>query len=321
MTAAAPAPRAASSPDPIVTEGLWRRFGDVIAVRDVSLRIRAGEIFGILGPNGAGKSTTIRMLCGILEPSGGHGQVAGFDLFRERERVKHCIGYMTQRFSLYDDLTVGDNLKFFAAIYGARGGRRLVEERLARSGLSDRRRQLAGTLSGGWKQRVALACATLHDPAILFLDEPTAGVDPVSRREFWQQIHGLASQGTTVVVTTHYMDEAARCHRVAFVSQGRVLEIGTPLEIVARQGLTVVELELELSEASPAEAALRQLGTVTDVSHFGNQVRVTLRGEADPIAAVKRWLDRHAVVVRHAQLSRPDVEDGFVSLVRDTEAS
>lgn len=302
--------------DPICTDGLWRRFGEVVAVRDVSLRVRKGEIFGILGPNGAGKSTTVRMLCGILSPSGGSGRVANFDLLREREQVKHCIGYMTQRFSLYDDLTVRDNLKFFAAIYGARGGKHLVKTRLEQSGLAERAGQLVGTLSGGWKQRVALVCATLHEPTILFLDEPTAGVDPVSRREFWQLIHEVALQGTTVVVTTHYMDEAARCHRVAFVSQGRVLEIGTPLEIVSRQQLSVVELEV--TDGARAETVLRSLASAIDISHFGSQVRVTMRGEPDPQAAVERWLSRHLVTVAHARLARPDVEDGFVSLVRET---
>jgi ABC-2 type transport system ATP-binding protein len=303
---------------PIVTEGLWRKFGDVVAVRDISLSVHAGEIFGVLGPNGAGKSTTVRMLCGILEPSGGWGRVAGFDLLREREQVKHCIGYMTQRFSLYDDLTVGDNLKFFAAIYGARGGRRLIRDRLEQSGLVARRGQLVGTLSGGWKQRVALACATLHDPPLLFLDEPTAGVDPVSRREFWQQIHELAAGGTTVLVTTHYMDEAARCHRVAFVSQGRIMEIGTPLEVVARRALSVVDVDVDPDDAARAERSLRQLLTVTDVAHFGSRVRVTLRGEARPIDAVERWLANHAVRIQRAHLGQPDIEDGFVSLVRET---
>jgi ABC-2 type transport system ATP-binding protein len=302
--------------DPIVTEGLGRRFDDIVAVRDVSLRVRAGEIFGILGPNGAGKSTTIRMLCGILEPTSGRGQVAGFDLLRERERVKDRIGYMTQRFSLYDDLTVADNLRFFAAIYGARDRRRLVGERLWRGGLTEHGRQLVGTLSGGQQQRVALACATLHDPAILFLDEPTAGVDPVSRRDFWQQIHALAGGGTTVVVTTHYMDEAARCHRVAFVSRGQVMEIGTPEEIVDRQGLSV--LELEVTEPARAEPVLRALPTVTDVAHFGGLIRITLRHEVEPVAAVERCLSRHGVAVRAVRRGRPDVEDGFVALTRAT---
>jgi len=193
----------------IETEGLQRSFGKLVAVRDVSLRVYKGEIFGVLGPNGAGKSTTIRMLCGILDPTGGRGSVVGYDIVKEPERIKERIGYMTQRFSLYEDLTVAENLAFYAGIYGVpfRSRKTRLERVLVESGLSSRRKQLAGTLSGGWKQRVALAAATIHEPPLLFLDEPTAGVDPLSRREFWEQIHRIASQGTTVLLTTHYMDE------------------------------------------------------------------------------------------------------------------
>src|SRR5437868_6228362 len=194
------------------------------------MSVEKGEIFGVLGPNGAGKSTTIRMLCGILDPSGGRGKVVGFDIARQAERIKERIGYMTQRFSLYEDLSVGENLLFYAGIYGVPRARRRarVDEVLARAGLTGRRNQLAGTLSGGWKQRVALASSTIHEPPLLFLDEPTAGVDPVSRRDFWDQIHRIASGGTTVLLTTHYMDEAERCHRLAFIFRGTLLDTGTP---------------------------------------------------------------------------------------------
>ncbi|HEY3495426.1 MAG TPA: ABC transporter ATP-binding protein, partial [Polyangiaceae bacterium] len=214
----------------IVTRGLSRRFGDLVAVRDVSFEVNAGEIFGVLGPNGAGKSTTIRMLCGILDPTSGEGRVVGFDIQREAERIKERIGYMTQRFSLYEDLSVEENLRFYAGIYGVPRARRRarVQAVLESAGLLSRRRQLAGTLSGGWKQRVALASATIHEPPLLFLDEPTAGVDPVSRREFWEQIHRIAAEGTTVLLTTHYMDEAERCHRLAFIFRGTLLDVGTP---------------------------------------------------------------------------------------------
>src|SRR5438105_7240459 len=207
------------------TEHLSRRFGDLVAVADVSLDVRRGEIFGVLGPNGAGKSTTIRMLCGILDPTGGSGTVVGFDIAKDAEKIKERIGYMTQRFSLYEDLTVEENLTFYAGIYGvrARDRRARIEEVLEKSGLKPRRGQIAGTLSGGWKQRVALASATIHQPPLLFLDEPTAGVDPVSRREFWDQIHRIAALGTTVLLTTHYMDEAERCHRLAFIFGGMLL--------------------------------------------------------------------------------------------------
>ena len=225
----------APEPSIIHTEHLSRRFGSLVAVRDVSLDVRRGEIFGILGPNGAGKSTTIRMLCGILDPTGGHGTVVGCDIVREAERIKERIGYMTQRFSLYEDLTVAENLTFYAGIYGVpfKRLRVRVDDVLESSGLTDRRRQLAGTLSGGWKQRVALACATIHEPPLLFLDEPTAGVDPVSRREFWERIYAISARGTTTVLTTHYMDEAERCHRLAFIFGGSLLDVGTPDEIVA----------------------------------------------------------------------------------------
>ena len=196
--------------DPVVAVGLSRHFGKLVAVSDVSFRVRRGEIFGLLGPNGAGKSTTLRMLCGILDPSGGRATVVGFDVATEPEQVKQNIGYMTQRFSLYEDLTVEENLHFYAGIYGLgrRERRTRVPDELERAGLSERRGQISGTLSGGWKQRLALVCATIHQPPLLFLDEPTAGVDPVSRREFWAHIHRIAAAGTTVIVTTHYMDEA-----------------------------------------------------------------------------------------------------------------
>jgi ABC-2 type transport system ATP-binding protein len=214
----------------IETRGLGRRFGDLVAVAGVDLAVAKGEIFGVLGPNGAGKSTTIRMLCGILDPTSGDGRVVGHDVRTEPEAIKHRIGYMTQRFSLYEDLTVEENLQFYAGIYGVPRRTRAarVAEVLAENGLGERRRQLAGTLSGGWKQRVALACATIHRPPLLFLDEPTAGVDPVSRRHFWTEIHRLAATGTTVLVTTHYMDEAERCHRLAFIFAAGCSTSGAP---------------------------------------------------------------------------------------------
>jgi ABC-2 type transport system ATP-binding protein len=295
------------------TEHLSRRFGELVAVRDVSLEVRRGEIFGVLGPNGAGKSTTIRMLCGILDPSGGSGTVVGFDVARDAERIKERIGYMTQRFSLYEDLTVQENLRFYAGLYGVPGGRRpgRIAEVLRATGLEERRRQIAGTLSGGWKQRVALACATIHQPPLLFLDEPTAGVDPVSRREFWEQIHQLASQGTTVMVTTHYMDEAERCHRLAFIFRGTVLDVGTPDEIVRRRDLRVAEFEVE--DAVAAAAALRALPEVDEVAHYGHLIRLaTLRG-VDPEALARRLL---GAAVLSARPARVTVEDAFVSMVR-----
>jgi ABC-2 type transport system ATP-binding protein len=299
----------------IVTRGLGRSFGSVVAVRDVSLTVYRGEIFGVLGPNGAGKSTTIRMLCGILDPSTGTAEVVGLQLPREAEAVKARIGYMTQRFSLYEDLSVLENLRFYAGIYGLHGARRRarIEEVIAQAGLEDRRHQLAGTLSGGWKQRVALASATIHQPPLLFLDEPTAGVDPVSRRDFWEQIHQSASAGTTVLVTTHYMDEAERCHRLAFIFGGTLLDVGTPEEIVARQGQSVVEL----SPRDPAAAArlLRALPDVAEVAHFGPLLRVTCNAGVDAMTLVPRALPAD-LSLAPPRPTRVTVEDAFVAMVR-----
>ncbi len=308
--------------EPIIqTHSLSRLFGSLVAVRDVSLSVNRGEIFGVLGPNGAGKSTTIRMLCGILDPSGGSGTVVGCDIATEAERIKERIGYMTQRFSLYEDLSVVENLTFYAGIYGVPRALRKarVEQVLERSGLTARRKQIAGTLSGGWKQRVALASATIHEPPLLFLDEPTAGVDPVSRREFWEQIHGLASEGTTVLLTTHYMDEAERCHRLAFIFRGQLLDVGTPEQIIERRALRA----LELTTNRPREAALllREQPEVDEVAHYGHVLRLTTRGGVDPLAFVKALLERHGMAIESSSPSRVSVEDAFVSMVREDDAS
>lgn len=216
------------------TEALHKRFGDLVAVHALDLEIERGEVFGLLGPNGSGKTTTIRMLCGLVPPTSGTARVAGYDITREAELVRRRIGYMSQRYGLYDELTVQENLRFYASVYGLVGHERA--ERLAahieRLGLGARLTQRAGTLSGGWKQRLALACATAHHPDLVFLDEPTAGVDPAARRTFWETIYELAADGTTVLVTTHYMDEAERCQRLAFLSRGSLIGVGTPTEIV-----------------------------------------------------------------------------------------
>jgi ABC-2 type transport system ATP-binding protein len=223
-----------SASDTVVVHGLRKTFGAMVAVEGLDLTIHRGEVFGLLGPNGSGKTTTIRMLCGLMVPSGGSATVVGFDVVREAEQIRRRIGYMSQRFGLYDDLTVTENLTFYASIYGLHGGERRarVAELLDELGLRERTAQLAGTLSGGWKQRLALACATAHRPAMLFLDEPTAGVDPASRRLFWQRIYALAEQGTTILVTTHYMDEAERCQRLAFLSRGKLIAVGTVAEVL-----------------------------------------------------------------------------------------
>jgi ABC-2 type transport system permease protein len=227
----------------IRTERLRKAFGHLVAVDGLDLTVDRGEVFGLLGPNGSGKTTTIRMLCGLMEPTSGRAEVAGLDVIVDPEGVRQRIGYMSQKFGLYDDLTVEENLRFYAAVYGLRGDARSdrIEEQIRDLGLGERRGQLAGTLSGGWKQRLALACATSHKPEILFLDEPTAGVDPASRRLFWDWIYALAKSGTTILVTTHYMDEAARCTRLAFLSRGHLIAVGTQEEITRQFGQESIE--------------------------------------------------------------------------------
>ena len=222
----------------VVTRALRKEFGELVAVESLDLTIRRGEVFGLLGPNGSGKTTTIRMLCGLLVPTSGDASVVGFDIRTQSEDLRRNIGYMSQRYGLYDELTVYENIRFYASVYGLRGDAReaRIQALMEDLGLTPRRDQLAGTLSGGWKQRLALACATAHEPQMLFLDEPTAGVDPAARRRFWQITYDLAKAGTTILVTTHYMDEAARCERVALLSRGHLIALGTPDEVTKQFG-------------------------------------------------------------------------------------
>ena len=233
----------APSGDAVTVRGLRKVFGARVAVEGLDLGIGTGEVFGLLGPNGSGKTTTIRMLCGLMKPTAGSATVVGYDVVAEPEKVRRRIGYMSQRFGLYDDLTVAENMRFYASVYGLRGNARRtrIEEQLAELGLEERAGQLAGTMSGGWKQRLALACATAHRPSMLFLDEPTAGVDPASRRLLWQWIYGLAKQGTTILVTTHYMDEAERCERLAFLSRGHLIAVGTVGEVLTQFAQPTIE--------------------------------------------------------------------------------
>ena len=308
-----------NSDEPIIrTRNLSRHFGSLVAVKDLNLEVARGEIFGVLGPNGAGKSTTIRMLCGILNPTGGDGSVVGLDIRKDAERIKERIGYMTQRFSLYEDLSVEENLTFYAGIYGVSLKRRKerIREVLESTGLTARRKQLSGTLSGGWKQRVALASATIHQPPLLFLDEPTAGVDPVSRREFWEQIHRISHEGTTVLLTTHYMDEAERCHRLAFIFSGQLLDTGTPEEVVERRHLRVAELEIQ-ENTRAAASALRAHPAVDEVAHYGHLLRLSTKNGTDPIALAEEILGAARLPIAKARLARVSVEDAFVSMVRE----
>lgn len=227
----------------IRTVKLRKTFGDIVAVDSLDLEVRRGEVFGLLGPNGSGKTTTIRMLCGLMPPSSGDITVVGVDAVKDPEAVRRRIGYMSQRFGLYDDLSVRENFRFYAGLYGLRGSARAAREAelFGQLGLTPRAKQLAGTLSGGWKQKLSLACATAHHPDLVFLDEPTAGVDPAARRGFWDLIHELARGGMTILVTTHYMDEAVRCDRLGFLSRGRLIALGTPDEVTAQFGEASVE--------------------------------------------------------------------------------
>lgn len=297
----------------IDVRGLTKQFGGRKVVDDVAIQVKRGEICGFLGPNGSGKTTTIRMLCGLLEPDAGEGTCLGHDIRRDARRIKRRVGYMTQRFGLYEDLSIEENLDFVARAYGMPGRRQVVREALVQLGLEGRRQQLAGTLSGGWKQRLALAACMLHDPELLLLDEPTAGVDPSARRDFWQQIHALAAAGLTVLVSTHYMDEAERCHRLAYISYGRLLATGTADEVVARAGLQTWELRGHgLTDA----VALLQQDTRWMVVPFGAVVHVSAARGAD----LPAWLAEHAPQARWSVAPiATGLEDVFISLTQHAQ--
>jgi len=299
----------------IVVDKLVKRFGAFVAVNQVSFQIRSGEIFGLLGPNGSGKSTTIRMLCGLLNPSSGSATVVGFDVARQAEEVRQHIGYMSQKFSLYNDLTAIENLQFFGGLYGVKG--RVLDERIAwaikMSGLAGSEQLLTGELSGGWKQRLALGCAVLHRPQVLFLDEPTAGVDPLSRRQFWELIHQMSREGVTILVTTHYMDEAEYCNRLALIDQGLIVEMGTPTKIKQ----TAIKGDLLLVECSPLGgglAAVKQAPGVLEASVFGAALHVVVSTGRQPLTELPAFLAAHDVRVGRIELISPSLEDAFVSL-------
>jgi len=306
----------------VEVEELVKTFGSFTAVDGVSLKVNKGEIFGFLGPNGAGKSTTIRMLCGILTPTSGMGRVGGFDIFKESEKIKQNIGYMSQKFSLYEDLTVEENLNFYSGIY--RLANALKEERkewvLQMAGLKDRKSSLTSTLAGGWKQRLALGCAILHEPSILFLDEPTSGVDPLSRRRFWDLIYEMAGRRVTVFVTTHYMDEAEYCDRLALIDRGRIIALGTPEELRTHHMPEAVwELETDrLVEALNAlKSAVGVVGEspVREVAVFGNTLHVLAKREEDPSSLIHSTLTEKGIITWRLERIEPSLEDVFVSLV------
>jgi ABC-2 type transport system ATP-binding protein len=304
------------SPSVMVRE-LVKRFGDFVAVNRISLEAHQGEIFGFLGPNGAGKSTTIRMLCGLLRPTSGQALVAGLDVSRQAEAVRQHIGYMSQKFSLYNDLKVIENLRFFGGMYSVPAA--VLSERidwtLEMAGLKGRESALTGTLAVGWKQRLALGCAVLHRPPILFLDEPTSGVDPISRRQFWELIYQMAAEGVTVFVTTHYMDEAEYCNRLVLIDRGQIVASGSPLELKQRG----MKGELLLVECEPLGSALELLQSapfVLDVAVFGNALHVVAPEAVTAISALRLYLNEHGVAVTKLEAIPPTLEDVFVSLTR-----
>jgi len=315
-----PAETAAGRPARNVIEvrDLVKRFGSRTVVDRVSMTVAEGEIVGFLGPNGSGKTTTIRMMCGLLTPDEGEGRVLGHDLLSEPLKIKREVGYMTQRFSFYEDLTIGENLEFVARLYQLSPVGEHVARALEQLGLAARRNQLAGTLSGGWKQRLALAACIMHRPKLLLLDEPTAGVDPKARREFWDEIHRLAQGGMTVLVSTHYMDEAERCHRISYISYGRLLATGTVEEVVENAGLTTFVVEGPRLEEVVAE--LRRRPGVEQVAPFGTTLHVV--GSDRPMleAALEDVRRRAGTTVRPGETSLEDVFIQFMGGSKDNMA-
>ena len=299
---------------------LVKTFGSFVAVDHVSLTVPKGEIFGFLGPNGAGKSTTIRMLCGLLTPTAGRAWVNGFSVADQPESIRRSIGYMSQKFSLYDDLTVEENIDFFSGMYGVPRERR--EERkqyvLRMADLAERRRALTGTLSGGWKQRLALGCAILHEPPILFLDEPTSGVDPIARRDFWTLIRDLSAAGHTIFVSTHYMDEAEHCHRLALMYRGKVIALGAPAEL--KKQLTSRHI-LQLDSSDPLESmrALESVAGVRDVAVFGGGLHVTVDDPAAGEARIQEALRSKGIELQRLETIEPTMEDVFVAMIEAEE--
>jgi len=308
------------APLTVEVEDLVKRFGDFVAVDHIRFQVERGEIFGFLGPNGAGKSTTIRMLCGLLMPTSGKGRVAGFDLMEEPEKIKEAIGYMSQKFSLYDDLTVLENLRFFGGIYGLSGSfqREREEQVLERVGLRDLRDRITRTLAVGWKQRLALGCSILHEPSILFLDEPTSGVDPISRRNFWVLIQEMAERGVTIFVTTHYMDEAEYCSRLALIYQGKIIALGTPSELKVKT-LSQGVLEVECRPLIPALDLLRKEPWVLESAVFGDGLHVIGKEGIRVEEEVSRLFQRQEILIERMGLIRPSLEDVFVSLIDKEE--
>ncbi len=299
----------------VTAESLTKKFDSFVAVNNVNFSVKKGEIFGFLGPNGAGKSTTIRMLCGLLTPTGGKGWVGGYDIFTESEQIKKIIGYMSQKFSLYQDLTVEENIRFYSGVYNIKEEKK--KERmdwvLSMAGLTDMRRSLTSVLSGGWKQRLALGCAILHEPQILFLDEPTSGVDPIARRDFWELIYDLAGHGVTVFVTTHYMDEAEYCDRMSLMYGGKIIALGTSMELKEKYFPYDI-YSLDCVNPTSILGRLKQMDTIADAALFGHSVHIIVKDKNMTPERLNRAIEEICEIESLEKIT-PSLEDVFVWLI------
>ena len=304
----------------IDVHGLVKSFDGRVVVHDLTLQVARGQIYGFLGPNGSGKTTSIRMLCGLLKPDAGSGTCLGFDVIRETDQIKKQVGYMTQKFGLYEDLTIQENLQFVARVFGLDNRARRVGGAIERLGLGQRRNQLAGALSGGWKQRLALAACMLHEPKLLLLDEPTAGVDPKARRDFWDQIHVMAAQGITILVSTHYMDEAERCHEIVYIAYGRLLTSGPIGRVIAEAGLTTWAVSAANGNSADIAELSRELAGkpgIDAVAAFGAGLHVGGRDDAALERAIAPYRENSGLTWLRTQ---PNLEDVFIDLVARAEA-
>ena len=309
-----------SQPIAVEIQNLVKRFGNFVAVDNVSLNVQRGEIFGFLGSNGAGKTTTIRMLCGLLTPTSGSARVGGFDLATQAEQIKQTIGYMSQKFSLYDDLSVVENIDFFSGVYTVPQELRSARKEyvLKMSGLENRGDTMTHLLPTGWKQRLALGCAILHQPPILFLDEPTSGVDPIARRTFWDLIYQLSAEGHTIFVTTHYMDEAEYCHRLALMHRGRLIGLGSATELKAAL-VSHTLMHLESTDVLESLRALEQCTEVVEAAVFGSGLHLMVRDAAAAERAVRAALAEHSIEVKRLAVIEPSMEDVFVAMIEQEE--
>jgi len=308
-------------PNSVEVANLVKKFGDFVAVDRINLEVRKGEVFGFIGPNGAGKSTTIRILCGLLKPTSGRAMVAGFDVSKNPEAVRQNIGYMSQKFSLYNDLTVIENIRLFAGLYSVpqKFLQARIEWALTMANLKGQENLITGTLPGGWKQSLALGCAVLHKPPVIFLDEPTSGVDPITRRQFWDLIHQMAEEGVTVFVTTHYMEEAEYCNRLALIFRGRIVALGTPSEL-KRDSMKGELLLVECAPLGDAVEALQSAPGVMDAAVFGNALHLVVENAATAMPLLQKFLADRKIAVSRMEKIRPSLEDVFVSLTTGREA-